>query len=130
METRLFGAYSGDPILTDDFFERRKANFNGKARRKRTNVHVSSHIYRQLCLHDEGFELLKSESRLELYANDIKQRPTNCITIAETYEIKEALWALANTASTENGYSWFVNKDLLADFLRFAEECQNLSVRG
>jgi hypothetical protein len=44
--------------------------------------------------------------------------------------IKEALWALAHTASTEYGFTWFTGKDLLPDFLRFAEECQNLSVRG
>jgi hypothetical protein len=37
---------------------------------------------------------------------------------------------LGHTASTEYGFTWFIEKDLLPDFLRFAEECQNLSVRG
>ncbi len=133
METRLFGAYSGGALLTDDYFERRKTPSSSsgiKSKRKRISIHVSSHIYRQLCLHNDGFELLCSESRLEEYANELKQHPTNCINLNETRTIKEALWALAHTASTENGYTWFTNKDLLADFLRFAEECQNLSVRG
>ncbi|UJR13273.1 hypothetical protein I4U23_000293 [Adineta vaga] len=131
METRLFSAYSGGALLTDDYFERRKTPSNGvKFKRKRTCVHVSSHIYRQLCLHNDGFDLLCTHSRLEEYATELKQHPTNCINLDETRAIKEALWALAHTASTENGYTWFMNKDLLADFLRFAEESQNLSVRG
>ncbi|CAF1397648.1 unnamed protein product [Adineta ricciae] len=131
METRLFGAYSGGALLTDDYFERRKTpTAGGKVKRKRINIHVSSHIYRQLCLHNEGFRLLCTQSRLEDYATELKQHPTNCINLEETRAIKEALWALAHTASTENGYTWFMEKDLLADFLRFAEECQNLSVRG
>jgi len=130
METRLFSAYSGGALLTDDYFERRKTTSGVKSKRKRINIHVSSHIYRQLCLHNDGFSLLRSESRLERYAIELKQHPTNCININETQVIKEALWALAHTASTENGYTWFMEKDLLADFLRFAEECQNLSVRG
>lgn len=131
METRLFGAYSGGALLTDDYFERRKTpTAGGKVQRKRINIHVASHIYRQLCLHNEGFRLLCTQSRLEDYATELKQHPTNCINLEETHAIKEALWALAHTASTENGYTWFMEKDLLADFLRFAEECQNLSVRG
>ncbi len=133
METRLFSAYSGGSLLTDDYFERRRTTTSStgtKSKRKRINIHVSSHIYRQLCLHNDGFLLLRSESRLERYATEIKQHPTNCINLNETKMIKEALWALAHTASTENGYTWFMEKDLLADFLRFAEECQNLSVRG
>jgi hypothetical protein len=132
METRLFSAYSGGVLLTDDYLERRKTTSSSgvKPKRKRLNVHVGSHIYRQLCLHYDGFSLLRSESRLEHYATELKQHHTNCININETRSIKEALWALAHTASTENGYTWFMEKDLLADFLRFAEECQNLSVRG
>lgn len=132
METRLFSSYSGGALLTDDYFDRRKTRSSSdiKRKRKRINIHVSSHIYRQLCLHNDGFSLLRSESRLENYANELKQHPTNCININETRNIKEALWVLAHTASTENGYTWFMEKDLLADFLRFAEECQNLSVRG
>jgi hypothetical protein len=132
METKLFSAYSGGALLTDDFFERRKttSSSGAKPKRKRTDIHVSSHIYRQLCLHNDGFSILRSESRLEYYATELRQHPTNCINMNETLAIKEALWALAHTASTENGYSWFMAKDLLADFLRFAEECQNLSVRG
>jgi hypothetical protein len=132
METRLFSAYSGDVLLTDDYFERRKTpNLSGpKPKRKRISIHVSAHIYRQLCLHNEGFTLLRTESRLEQYATELRQHPTNCINLNETKAIKEALWALAHTASTENGFVWFMAKDLLADFLRFAEECQNLSVRG
>jgi hypothetical protein len=132
METRLFGAYSGGALLTDDYFERRKASSpsGAKLKRKRIDIRVSTHIYRQLCLHNDGFLLLRSESRLEQYAAEIKQHPTTCININETHAIKEALWAIAHTASTENGYTWFIEKDLLADFLRFAEECQNLSVRG
>lgn len=132
IETSLFGAYSGGALLTDDYLERRRSPLaNGtKYKRKRMNIYVPWHIYRQLCLHQDGLVFLRSESRLERYANDIKQHPTNCTSITETQAIKEALWAVANTAGTENGYSWFVEKDLLADFLRFAEECQNLSVRG
>ncbi len=132
METRLFSAYSGGALLTDDYLERRKTTSSSgtKLKRKRIDIHVSSHIYRQLCLHNDGFSLLRSESRLEYYATELKQHPTNCINLNETRAIKEALWALAHTASTENGYTWFMEKDLLADFLRFAEECQNLSVRG
>ena len=132
METSLFGAYSGGALLTDDYFERRQApSANGtRPKRKRIIIYVPSHIYRQLSLHHDGFVFLRSESRLERYANDIKYHPTNCSSINETHAIKEALWAVAHTASTENGYNWFVEKDLLADFLRFAEECQNLSVRG
>jgi hypothetical protein len=132
METRLFSACSGGALLTDEYFERRRTSSStgAKVKRKRIKIYVSSHIYRQLGLHNDGFSLLRSESRLEQYATDIKQHPTNCINTYETQMIKEALWALAHTASTENGYGWFVAKDLLADFLRFAEECQNLSVRG
>lgn len=132
IETSLFGAYSGGVLLTDDYFERRRSSStNGiRSKRKRRDIYVPSHIYRQLCLHHDGFVFLRSESRLERYANDIKHHPTNCSTINETQIIKEALWAVAHTASTQNGYQWFVEKDLLADFLRFAEECQNLSVRG
>lgn len=133
METRLFSSYSGGILLTDDYFERRSRTTSSlgiKSKRKKINIHVSSHIYRQLCLHNDGFSLLRSESRLETYASQLKQHPTNCINIHEIQTIKEALWALAHTASTENGYLWFMEKDLLSDFLRFAEECQNLSVRG
>ncbi|CAF3712397.1 unnamed protein product [Adineta steineri] len=131
METRLFGAYSGGALLTDDYFERRKTSSAGsRFARKKITIHVSTHIYRQLCLHYEGYILLRKESRLEQYAHDLKQHPTNCINLNEARNIKEALWALAQTASTENGFDWFMKKDLLADYLRFAEECQNLSVRG
>lgn len=132
METSLFGAHSGGALLTDDYLERRRMpSINGmKYKRRRISIYVPTHIYRQLCLHHDGFVFLRSESRLERYANDIKHNPTNCTSITETQAVKEALWAIANTASTENGYSWFMEKDLLADFLRFAEECQNLSVRG
>jgi hypothetical protein len=130
-ETRLFAAYSGGPLLTDDYFERRKTtSANQRVRKKKIDVHVSSHLYRQLCLHYDGFRLLCLESRLEQYATELKQHRTNCISIQETRAIKEALWALAHTGSTEYGYSWFIERDLLPDFLRFAEECQNLSVRG
>ncbi|CAF3250618.1 unnamed protein product [Rotaria socialis] len=131
IETKLFSAYSGGSLLTDDYFERRKTtSVTNKAKIKRSTAHVSSHLYRQLCLHPEGFRLLRSESRLEKYVTELRQHRTNCISLNETRVIKEALWTLANTASTEYGYSWFVEKDLLPDFLRFAEECQNLSVRG
>lgn len=131
IETKLFSAYSGGSLLTDDYFERRKTiSSTNKTRKKKIYAHVSSHLYRQLCLHYEGFILLRSESRLEQYATELKQHRTNCINITETRTIKEALWALAHTASTEYGYMWFMEKDLLPDFLRFAEECQNLSVRG
>jgi hypothetical protein len=132
METRLFSAYSGDALLTDDYFERRKTTSSSgtKPKRKRIDIHIAPHIYRQLCLHDDGFALLCSESRLEQYAIEVKQHPTSCSNIKEINTIKEALWALASTASTSNGYAWFIEKDLLAHFLRFAEECQNLSVRG
>jgi rapamycin-insensitive companion of mTOR len=131
VETKLFSAYSGGPLLTDDFFERRKTlSAANKAKRKNISTHISSHLYRQLCLHYDGYILLRSESRLEQYAIELKQHRTNCINITETRTIKEALWALAHTASTEYGYNWFMEKDLLPDFLRFAEECQNLSVRG
>lgn len=131
IETRLFAAHSGGPLLTDDFFERRKTTSNGgRSYKKKIDVHISSHIYRQLCLHHEGFKLLKTESRLEQYAHELKQHRTNCTSANEAQMIKEAFWVLANTASTELGYRWFMEKDLLADFLRFAEECQNLSVRG
>jgi hypothetical protein len=131
IETILFGAYSGGALLTDDYFERRKTTSSAtKSKQKKISVHVTSHIYRQLCLHNDGFSLLLTESRLEQYAQELIQHPTNCINLNETQAIKEALWALAHTASTENGYAWFLAKDLLPDFLRFAEECQNLSVRG
>jgi len=131
IETKLFAAYSGGTLLTDDYFERRKTtSTTNRIRKPRAFVHVSSHIYRQLCLHYDGFVLLRSESRLEKYATELKQHRTNCINVNETRVIKEALWALANTASTDYGYRWFMEKDLLPDFLRFAEECQNLSVRG
>ncbi|CAF3889115.1 unnamed protein product [Rotaria magnacalcarata] len=131
IETKLFSAYSGGSLLTDDYFERRKTtSVTNKTKIKKSSAHVSSHLYRQLCLHPEGFRLLRSESRLEKYVTELRQHRTNCISVNETRVIKEALWALANTASTEYGYSWFVEKDLLPDFLRFAEECQNLSVRG
>lgn len=132
IETKLFSAYSGGALLTDDYFERRKTttSASNQIRKHRTFVHVSSHLYRQLCLHYDGFMLLRAESRLEKYASELKQHRTNCINIHETRVIKETLWALANTASTEYGYEWFIEKDLLPDFLRFAEECQNLSVRG
>ena len=130
-ETKLFAAYSGGPLLTDDYFERRKTtSANQRVRKKKIDVHVSSHLYRQLCLHYDGFQLLCLESRLEQYAIQLKQHRTNCINIQETRAIKEALWALAHTGSTEYGYTWFAERDLLPDFLRFAEECQNLSVRG
>jgi len=131
IETKLFAAYSGGTLLTDDYFERRKTtSTTNRIRKPRAFVHVSSHIYRQLCLHYDGFVLLRSESRLEKYATELKQHRTNCINVNETRVIKEALWALANMASTDYGYRWFMEKDLLPDFLRFAEECQNLSVRG
>ncbi len=131
IETKLFSAYSGGSLLTDDYFERRKTTSStNKIRKKKIYAHVSSHLYRQLCLHYDGFLLLRSESRLEQYATELKQHRTNCININETRVIKEALWALAQTASTEYGCMWFMEKDLLPDFLRFAEECQNLSVRG
>ncbi|CAF1098851.1 unnamed protein product [Adineta steineri] len=130
IETKLFSAYSDGPLLTDDYFERRKSSSTNKARKRIITAHVSSHLYRQLCLHYEGFLLLRAESRLEQYAAELKQHRTNCINIVETKAIKEALWALAHTASTEFGFTWFTEKDLLPDFLRFAEECQNLSVRG
>ncbi|CAF0773989.1 unnamed protein product [Rotaria sordida] len=131
METKLFSAYSGGALLTDDYFERRKTTSSThKPKTKKPTAQVSSHIYRQLCLHYDGFILLRSESRLEKYVTELRQHRTNCISISETRVIKEALWALAHMASTEYGYSWFMEKDLLPDFLRFAEECQNLSVRG
>lgn len=131
IETKLFSAYSGGALLTDDYFERRKTtSTTNKPKSKKIAAHVSSHIYRQLCLHYDGFMLLRSESRLENYVTELRQHRTNCISVNETHAIKEALWALAHTASTEFGYSWFMEKDLLPDFLRFAEECQNLSVRG
>jgi hypothetical protein len=131
IETKLFAAYSGGSLLTDDYFERRKTiSTTNRTKKKKVYAHVSTHLYRQLCLHYEGFILLRTESRLEQYATELKQHRTNCININETRTIKEALWALAHTASTEYGYTWFMEKDLLPDFLRFAEECQNLSVRG
>ena len=132
METRLFGAYSGGVLLTDDFFERRKTSSSGQRAKRRpvTNIHVSAHIYRQLSLHHDGFEYLRRHSRLESYARDLAQHATNCVELDEAEAIKEALWALGHTASTNIGFNWFINKDLLAHFLRFAEECQNLSVRG
>ena len=131
IETKLFSAYSGGALLSDDFFERRKTTSSiNKMKKKINQVQVSSHIYRQLCLHYDGYILLRTESRLEQYAIELKQHRTNCININETRIIKEALWALAHTASTEYGFTWFMEKDLLPDFLRFAEECQNLSVRG
>jgi len=131
IETKLFSAYSGGILLSDDFFERRKTTSpNQRSRKQKIEAHILSHIYRQLCLHREGFLLLRAESRLEQYATELKQHRTNCINLNETRAIKEALWALAHTASTDYGYNWFMAKDLLPDFLRFAEECQNLSVRG
>lgn len=131
VETKLFSAYSGGALLTDDYFERRKTTSpNHRTRKQKIEAHILSHIYRQLCLHREGFLLLRSESRLEQYATELRQRRTNCINLSEARGIKEALWALSHTASTDYGYNWFMSKDLLPDFLRFAEECQNLSVRG
>ncbi len=131
IETKLFSAYSGGALLTDNYFERRKTTSStNRMKKKKIYVHVSSHLYRQLCLHYDGFLLLHKESRLERYATELKQHRTNCININETRTIKETLWALAHTASTEFGCMWFMDKDLLPDFLRFAEECQNLSVRG
>ncbi len=131
IETKLFSAYSGGSLLTDDYFERRKTiSTINRIQKKKVHVHVSSHLYRQLCLHYDGFIILRSESRLERYAIELKQHRTNCICINEVRAIKETLWALAHTASTEYGCRWFMEKDLLPDFLRFAEECQNLSVRG
>ncbi len=97
---------------------------------KKTYAHVSSHLYRQLCLQGDGFILLRWESRSERYTIESRQHQTNCININETRAIKEALWAFAHTCSTEYGYMWSVGKDLLPDFLRFAEECQTWSVRG
>ena len=85
IETKLFSAYSGGALLTDDYFERRKTTSStNKMKKKKINVHVSSHIYRQLCLHYDGFILLRSESRLEQYATELKQHRTNCININET----------------------------------------------
>jgi hypothetical protein len=130
IETNLFSAYSGGSLLTDDFFERRKTASSTARPSKKIDVHISSHIYRQLCLHRDGFLLLRCESRLEQYATELRQHRTNCTNIDEVRTIKEALWALAHAASTDYGYAWFIEKDLLPDFLRFAEECQNLSVRG
>lgn len=132
METRLFGAYSGGVLLTDDFFERRKMSSNQQRTKRRSvmNIHVSAHIYRQLSLHHDGFEYLRRHSRLENYARDLSQHATNCVELQEAEVVKEALWALGHTASTNIGFNWFITKDLLAHFLRFAEECQNLSVRG
>ena len=131
IETELFSAYSGGPILTDDYFERRKTTLTmNKVRQKKITAHVSTHLYRQLCLNIDGFNLLRSESRLEKYAIELKQHRTNCINLKETRTVKEALWTLAHAASTEYGCTWFMEKELLPDFLRFAEECQNLSVRG
>ena len=131
IETKLFSSYSGGALLTDDYFERRKTSSpNHRIRKQKIDAHILSHIYRQLSLHRDGFLLLRSESRLERYATELRQHRTNCINLSEVRAIKEALWALAHTASTDYGYNWFMNKDLLPDFLRFAEECQNLSVRG
>ena len=130
METRLFGAFSGGALLPDHDFERRKTTSTSESRRKGIPVYVASHIYRQLCLHQDGFTLLRSQSRLDDYARELRQHPTNCVNVQETRMIKEALWALANMASTVLGFTWFMDKDLLGDILRFAEECQNLSVRG
>ncbi|CAF1398301.1 unnamed protein product, partial [Adineta ricciae] len=130
METRLFAAYSDGPLLSDDYFERRKSLSANRTKKKKLSAHVLTHIYRQLCLHYDGFNLLRTESRLEQYASELKQHRTNCINVQETKIIKEALWALGHTASTDLGCSWLMEKDLLPDILRFAEECQNLSVRG
>ena len=131
IETELFSAYSGGSLLTDDYFERRKTTSTmNKVRKKKITAHVLPHLYRQLCLHLAGFNLLRSESRLEKYATELKQHRTNCINLNETRTVKEALWTLAHAASTEYGCAWFMRRDLLPDFLRFAEECQNLSVRG
>ena len=131
IETSLFSAYSGGPLLSDDYFERRKTiSTTNRTRKKKVFAHIPPHLYRQLCLHYEGFLFLRSQSRLERYATELKQHRTNCINITEVQAIKETLWALAHTASTEYGCMWFMEKDLLPDFLRFAEECQNLSVRG
>ena len=131
IETKLFSAYSGGSLLTDDFFERRKTtSTTNKIRKKKIFFHVGSHIYRQLCLYYDGFILLRSESRLERYATELKQHRTNCISVSEAHAVKEKLWALAHAASAEYGSLWFMERDLLPDFLRFAEECQNLSVRG
>ncbi|UJR34086.1 hypothetical protein I4U23_021496 [Adineta vaga] len=130
IETKLFVAYSDGPLLTDDYFERRKSSSTNRMKKRKLSAHVLTHIYRQLCLHYDGFNLLRKDSRLEQYALELKQHRTNCINIYEARMIKEALWALGHTASTDFGCAWFMEKDLLPDILRFAEECQNLSVRG
>jgi rapamycin-insensitive companion of mTOR len=132
METRLFSAYAGGVLLADANIQQRKTRSRRKVfkRQRRIHVHVSSHIYRQLSLHHDGFALLRSRSRLEQYANELQQHPTGCINKHQIHAIKRVLWALGQTASTNLGFAWFMTKDLLAHVLRFAEQCPNLSVRG
>ncbi|CAF3559369.1 unnamed protein product [Rotaria sordida] len=133
METRLFSAYSNDLLSSDDHFQppyQRNSSQKKLKSKRRKDVHVSSHIYRQLSLHQDGFQLLCSHSRLKQYASELKQHATNCIDKNEIKLIKEALWALGHMGSTNIGFQWFINQDLLAHFLRFAEESQNLSLRG
>ncbi|CAF0785114.1 unnamed protein product, partial [Didymodactylos carnosus] len=129
MENVLFSSYSGGALLTNDYFERRKSSTYGQ-KRKIIDAHALPHLYRQISLNYEGFQYLRENSNLERYCLDLKQNKTNCVNLAETKYIKEILWALAHVASTDSGYQWFIEKDLIPDFLRFAEECQNLSVRG
>ncbi|CAF1119278.1 unnamed protein product, partial [Didymodactylos carnosus] len=130
MENVLFSSYSGGVLLTNDYFERRKSYSTCGQKRKIIDALVLPHIYRQICFNYEGFLYLRANSNLEKYCRDLKQNKTNCVSLSETKYIKEVLWALAHTASTDIGYQWFMEKDLIPDFLRFAEECQNLSVRG
>ena len=105
-------------------------NQNDIYKRKEKNFYIPSHIYRQLSLHEKGFHLLKSYSHLKTYANQIKQYSTNSIDYNQSKLIKTCLWALGNVASTNIGICWFIENDLLIDFLRFAEESEILSIRG
>ncbi|CAG5123187.1 unnamed protein product [Candidula unifasciata] len=92
------------------------------------DVYLPVHLYGQLTMHDEGFQLLHGQECIKEYFSCIQNQ--NLLNNSDIRKLKTALWAVGHIGLSVDGLVWLEQEHVVPEMIRLAEECSVFSVRG
>ncbi|XP_014664644.1 PREDICTED: rapamycin-insensitive companion of mTOR-like [Priapulus caudatus] len=92
------------------------------------DVFVPVHLYGQMARHQEGFEELTAQTHVNTMLRTL--RHARFSNEQDIIELKAALWALCHLGSTVRGVELLIDRAVIPDVIKLAEECPLYSVRG
>ncbi|XP_041359986.1 rapamycin-insensitive companion of mTOR-like [Gigantopelta aegis] len=92
------------------------------------DVFLPMHLYGQLTMHEDGFDMLKKEECVHQYNQYV--RSLELLSDDHILKLKTALWALGHLGISVEGVTYLDKERLIPEFIRLAEECGVFSIRG